>query len=232
MIYELRQYIIDRGRMNDNHDRMENHTPPLLRKHGIPVVARWEALSGPRLPLFCYMMEWNDLAQREACWASFYADPDWAATRAATNAGSELVEGFDLAFLRPHAAFAPNSADLGRQVGGLHEIITQRLVPGQNPAIAEFLSAIYLPRLRAAGAHVIGVCDMISGAGMPNIVLFVAWSDEQAWWNGRREFHNDPVVLDAFRRQRAERGTTLFGTNETLLLEPAAYALPNASLKV
>ncbi|NGN44625.1 hypothetical protein G6N74_26550 [Mesorhizobium sp. CGMCC 1.15528] len=231
MIFEMRQYLIERGRMNDNHDRMENHTPALLSKHGIRVIGRWSALAGPRMPLFCYIMEWKDFAEREASWASFYADPEWARIRAQTNAGSELVEGQELVFLRPSPAFEQVEADLDRRIGGVHQIITQKILVGQNNAVTDFLSTTYLPRLRAAGAHVIGVCDMISGPTMPNIVMLVAWPDEQAWWKGWRGFQNDAELLEGFRKQRAELGTTLFGTSDTFVLEPASYALPFASLR-
>jgi len=66
---------------------------------------------------------------------------------------------------------------------------------------------------------------------MPNIVMLFAWDDEKAWLRGWRGFQNDPAVLDAFAAQRAQFGRTLFGSNDTFLLEPAAYALPFASLR-
>jgi hypothetical protein len=231
MIFEMRQYQIDRGRMDDNHARMRDHLPPLLQKHGVRVVGRWVALSGPRMPLFCYIMEWRDFAEREACWGAFYADPEWPRIRAATNAGSELVEGQELVFLQPHPSFEQVDAELNRRVGGVHQIVTQKIAIGRNPAVVAFLRDTYLPRLRAAGAHVIGVCDMISGPGMPNIVMIFAWEDEKSWFHGWREFQNDPEVLASFSAQRAEFGRTLFGSNDTFLLEPAAYAPPFASLR-
>jgi len=231
MIFEMRQYLIDRGRMNDNHSRMRDHLPGLLEKHGVRVVGRWSALSGPRMPLFCYIMEWRDFAEREARWGAFYADPEWPRIRAATNAGSELVEGQELVFLQPHPAFEQDDSDLTRRVGGIHQIVTQKTAIGQNGAVAEFLRETYLPRLRAAGAHVMGICDMISGPGMPNIVMLFAWEDEKAWFRGWREFQNDPAVLGAFAAQRGQLGRALFGSNDTFLLEPAAYALPFASLR-
>jgi hypothetical protein len=231
MFFEMRQYLIDRGRMADNHERMREHVPPLLTKHGIRVVGRWGALSGPRMPLFCYVMEWADLNERDERWAAFYADPEWARLRAATNAGSELVQGQELVFLRPNAAFDQIDADLDRRIGGVHQIVTQRILIGQNAKLADFLRSTYLPALRAAGAHVIGVCDAVSGPVMPNIVMFVAWPTEQAWWDGWRSFQDDPKIVEAFRRQRAEFGAALLGPSDTFVLEPAPYALPFASLR-
>lgn len=231
MIFEMRQYLIERGRVNDNHDRMENHLPALLEKHGIRVVGRWVALSGPRMPMFCYMMEWNDFNEREACWASFYADPEWARVRAETNNGSELVEGQQLVLLKPNPAFEQSDTDLKRRIGGVHQIITQSTLVGKNNQIAQFLKSTWMPRIREAGAHLIGICDMVSGPAMPNLVIFLAWPDAVSHWDGWRAFNDDPLLIEAFRQQRSTYGTTLFGSSETLLMEPASYALPFASIR-
>lgn len=231
MIYEMRKYQIERGRIPDIHDRMARHLPDLLARHGIRVVGRWTALAGPGLPVFVYVMEWRDFAEREACWGSFYADPDWARVRAETNAGSEMVEATELTFLRPNPAFQQVDADLDRGLGGVHQIVTQRILVGRNSEISAFLTETYLPRLRDAGAHVIGVCDTVSGPSMPNLVMFLAWRDESAWWDGWRALHDDTRLRDALAAQRETHGTTLFGTADTFLLEPAPYALPRASLR-
>jgi len=231
MIYEMRQYLIERGRMKDNHDRMQNHTPRLLDRHGVRVIGRWAAVAGPRMPMFCYIMEWEDFAEREAAWGAFYADPEWPTVRAATNAGTEMVEENHLVFMRPSPVFVQDDGERDKRIGGLHQLVTQKILPGQNAAVAEFLSMAYLPRLTAAGAKVMAVCDMISGPAMPAIVMLFAWPDEAAWRAGWRAFENDPAILDAYRSQRATQGTTLFGSYENVLLEPAAYALPFASFR-
>lgn len=230
MIFEMRQYFVARGRMADSHDRMRNHLPDLFAKHRIRVAARWTAVAGARLPMFCYMMQWDDLAERETGWAAFYADPEWARIRTLTNAGSELVEGQELVFLRPHPALPLHTGAAPARIGGLHQLITQKVLVGRNAEVAGFLHDTYLPRLRAAGAGVTGLFDMISGPGMPNLVLALAWADETAWRRGWAAFDADDEVRAAFERQRGEFGATLFAGSDGLLLEPAPYALPYASL--
>lgn len=231
MLYEMRQYLIDRGRMDDNHDRMENHTPPLLKRHGINVVGRWAALAGPRAPMFCYIMEWTDFAEREAAWAAFYGDPEWPRVRAATNAGHEMVQENHLVYMRPNPAFRQEEADSRRRIGGLHQIIVQKTAIGQNAAVADFLGSTYVPRVTAAGAHVIGICDMVSGSAMPAIVTLLAWPDERAWLEGSLAFESDPAMREAYSRQRETLGGTLLGSAEITVARPAAYALPYASLR-
>jgi hypothetical protein len=232
MLYEFRQYVIERGRMNDNHDRMANYNIELFRKNGVNAVGRWTTIAGPRMPLFCYLMQWQDSAERERCWGSFYADPEWATVRAKTNAGNEMVERNDLFLMTPNSAFKPNVEDFNRTIGGVHQILIQQTVPGQNPKIADFLSNIYLPALRREGCHVIGVCDLAAGPALPTIVLFLAWKSPEAWWNGWQKFTDSPEVVAAFSEQRKHLGASLFRTCDNFVLAPAPYALPVAGLKV
>lgn len=231
MIYELRQYTIDRGRIADNHERMRVHNPPLLERHGIDVVGRWSVLAGPVTPMFCYLMEWRDFTQREAAWASFYADPDWAKVRTGTNGGFEMVEANDTSFLRPNPIFAGSSDPLRPVLGGVHQLLLHRTAIGQTAAVNAFLRDLWLPRAVAAGAAVIGVLDAVSGPAMPVTATLLAWPDETAWRDGWRRFENDGELAAEWNRQRRELGRTLLGPATTLLLEPADYALPVAMLR-
>lgn len=231
MIYELRQYLIDRGRMEDNHDRMANHTPALLARHGVRVIGRWEAVAGPRMPNFCYIMEWRDFAEREACWAAFYADPEWPRIRAATNAGSELVQASNLMFLRPNPVFRQDEGPADARLGGLHQLITQKIAIGLSAEVNAFLETTWLPTARAAGARIMGVCDMVSGPELPAMVMLLAWPDEAAWRSGWKALCGHPALRAAYATQRTRFGQTLLGSSEVLLLEPASYNLPFASLR-
>ena len=230
MIFEMRQYFVARGRMADARDRMQNHLPGLFAKHRIRVAASWSVVAGPRLPIFCYIMQWVDLAEREASWAAFYADPEWARIRALTNAGSELVEGQELVFLRPHPALPLHSGAAPGRAGGLHQLIVQRVLVGRNAEVTGFLHDTYLPRLRAAGAEIMGLFDVLSGPGMPGIVLCIAWTDESAWRRGWAAFEADEQVNAAQWHQRKAFGAALFGISDIFLMEPDPHALPYSSL--
>ena len=107
MLYELRLYSATPGRIEDLHARFRDHLPKLMVRHGIDQVGRWTATAGPNGPLFLYLMAYDDMAQRERQWDAFYHDDEWWQIRAATNAGEEMVERFDLFFLRPNALWTP-----------------------------------------------------------------------------------------------------------------------------
>lgn len=222
MIYELRFYSVTHGRMPDVHSRFTDNLPALFAKHGIQCVGGWTSVTGPNTPRFVYLMPYRDFAHRESAWASFYADPDWARIRAETNAGHEMVERSDLFFLKPNAAWQADASASALSAGGIHEMVLQQIAPGQNAATNEFLAQTYLPLLRDCGARTLGVFDMASGAGMPQLVMFHAWPDAAAWHRGRAALEQAPTLLQAFKAQRQKLGYPYFGRSEVNLLEPVS----------
>lgn len=222
MIYELRLYSVAPGRMADVHSRFNDHLPALFERHGVDCAGRWSALAGPDAPRFVYLLAYRDYAHRESVWAGFYQDADWWRIRAETNAGHEMVERHDLFFIKPNAAWAaPEGSAAQEAVGGLHELVQQQVAPGQAAAVNEFLKQTWLPRLREAGARVLGVFDIAAGAGMQKLVLLYAWPDAAAWHEGHRRMESDTALQAELETQRNELGTTLFGRGEVNLLEPA-----------
>jgi hypothetical protein len=222
MIYELRLYSVAPGRMTDVHSRFNDHLPALFKRHGVDCVGRWTALAGPDAPRFVYLMAYRDYAQRETTWAAFYQDADWWSIRADTNAGHEMVERHDLFFIKPNAVWAaPTGAAAQEAVGGLHELVQQQVAPGQAAAVNEFMKQTWLPRLREAGARVLGVFDMAAGSGMQKVVLLYAWPDAAKWHAGHRQLEADESLRDELAAQRKKLGTTLFQRSEVNLLEPA-----------
>lgn len=225
MQYELRYYYVEPGRMHDLDARMRDGLPPLLEKHGIKVVGRWHALAGRGTPLFIYLMAWQDNTERDNNWGGFYADPDWWALRAETNAGSELVQHYDISLLSPSPAWteylkqSPIPA-----VGTLHELIVQPIANGQPKAAHEFLANIAYPALARHGASVLGSFNLIAGQHMPGLVSLLSWPDFAAREAGLAAYWNDPLIQQAHASQRDSLGRSLLGRADTYLLRPTPYA--------
>ena len=99
-IFELRFYKIAHGREGDMLARVQQDWNVLFPRHGIRPLGCWTAVSAKTLPMFVYITPFKDMADREACWAGFYGDTDWHEARTRTNAGSELVERYDICFVR------------------------------------------------------------------------------------------------------------------------------------
>lgn len=85
MIYELRVYRTNSGKLPDLLARFQNHTLKLWEKHGIRQAGFWTTLVGESNNDLTYLLAWESLAEREQKWAKFASDPEWLAVRAETE---------------------------------------------------------------------------------------------------------------------------------------------------
>ena len=225
MFYELRLYTVVPGRLEDNHDRFQNHLPRLMERHGIANVGRWTAVAGPNAPMFVYMMAYRDLDERERQWGAFYQDNDWWELRGRTNAGSQMVERFDLFFLRSNPVWSPKPASSTR-AQGVHELIFAEIALGHNAAANVFLSQTWLPLVEQHGGHVMMVSDFVSGVSMPRAAIMTAWPDASTRFAARRAIDGDPALRAAQKAERESLGRTSLGRTDVFELEPTAFDLP------
>jgi hypothetical protein len=227
MIWELRHYAIAPGRIADIHARFRDHLPPLLARHGIEVVGRWTATGDTERASFVYMMGYDDLAQREAQWREFYADPQWPDVRARSNGTSDMVTSIDITFLRPLRGWKP--AVPNGAIGGIHELTMIRAMNGQAAAVSEELRRVER-MLTQRGGTVLLIADLVTGSGLPKCAMLVGWDDEAHRRSSRNATASDPAGHAAVARQITLFGAPLLGATETILLDPAADALPRGQL--
>ncbi|GBD14467.1 hypothetical protein HRbin25_00340 [bacterium HR25] len=100
MLHELRIYEVVPGRMPALHRRFKEVTLKMFQKHGVRVVAFWEPVIGISNQLI-YLLEWQDLAERERVWDSFASDPEWLAARAESERDGPIVARVTNYILRP-----------------------------------------------------------------------------------------------------------------------------------
>jgi len=101
MILELRIYHCAPGRLAALHDRFRDHTLGFWEKHGIRQVGFWTTLIGESNHALTYLLQWENLAEREQRWNAFQADPDWIKARAASEATQAIVARIENQFLVP-----------------------------------------------------------------------------------------------------------------------------------
>lgn len=101
MIYELRIYTANPGKMGALQARFRDHTTRLFEKHGIKNVGYWTNSIGGRSDELWYMLGFQDLAQRQAAWAAFQADPDWQKARADSEKDGALVHHIENRLMSP-----------------------------------------------------------------------------------------------------------------------------------
>lgn len=90
MVHELRIYEAVPGKLPALHARFEKVTRGFFEKYGIKVVGYWEPLIGTSNQLV-YLIEWQDLGERERVWAAFQSDPEWQKARAESERDGPLV---------------------------------------------------------------------------------------------------------------------------------------------
>ncbi|MDN4572068.1 hypothetical protein DBB29_01085 [Pandoraea cepalis] len=173
---ELRLYHVASGRMPDMRARLQEDLCRVFPRHGIVPAATWDVLAGPNTPLLAYVTPWPDMATRTRAWAGFYADPDWAEIRARTNAGSELVERFDILFLR---AIVPWHLPENGVRPALTEMVVQSTTVGLSGAVRDEITHGLAPEVKGAGAHLYGAFDVTSGYTSPSAVYFIGWNDSE-----------------------------------------------------
>lgn len=101
VIYELRTYYANPGKMGALQRRFRDHTCRLFEKHGITNVGYWTNSIGGRSDELIYMLGFQDLAQRDAAWSAFAADPDWRAAATESEKDGPLVHHIENRVLRP-----------------------------------------------------------------------------------------------------------------------------------
>ena len=101
MIYELRIYTANPGKMPALQARFRDHTLALFTKHGITNVGYWVNTIGGRNDELWYMLGYDDLAARQTAWASFAADPEWHKARAESEADGPLAHHVENRIMTP-----------------------------------------------------------------------------------------------------------------------------------
>jgi hypothetical protein len=103
VIYEMRVYRCMPGRLPALLSRFENHTLRLWAKHGIRQAGFWTTLVGESNQELTYMLAWESMAEREAKWTAFMADPEWQRARAESEKDGPIIANASNQLLAPTA---------------------------------------------------------------------------------------------------------------------------------
>ena len=100
MLYEYRRYEIVPGKLPEVHRRFVEVSLKFWDKHGIRVIGFWEAVVGTSNELY-YLLQWENMAERERKWDAFQADPEWQAARAESEKNGPLVLRITNTLMKP-----------------------------------------------------------------------------------------------------------------------------------
>ena len=105
MIYEMRTYHCCPARLGALQERFTKHTMGFFKKYGIRPLGFWTTLVGNDNHELMYLLEWKDMAEREAKWNAFQSDPEWIARRAESEAEKPILARVSNQFLASCAFF-------------------------------------------------------------------------------------------------------------------------------
>lgn len=103
MIHELRIYHCIPGRLPALLKRFETRTLAIWAKHGIRQAGFWTVLVGESNQVLYYLLAWESLAEREAKWGAFMADPEWIAARTESEKDGLIIARVANEILQPTA---------------------------------------------------------------------------------------------------------------------------------
>ena len=101
MIYEYRCYTVMPGKMEALQNRFRDHTIKLLEKHDIKPICFFTPIISQASNQFIWIVEFRDMAHREAAWAAFGADPEWQKALADSHKDGIIVEYIENKILAP-----------------------------------------------------------------------------------------------------------------------------------
>ncbi len=91
MIYELRVYHCVPGSLPALLKRFDTITLGIWERHGIKQAGFWTVGIGESNQDLYYLLAWESMADRDAKWAAFQADPEWIEKRAGTEKDGAIV---------------------------------------------------------------------------------------------------------------------------------------------
>jgi hypothetical protein len=151
-IVELRQYTLHAGGRDVLIELFEREFIEPQEAVGIRVIGTFRDLDDPNR--FVWLRGFPDMAARGRSLEAFYSGPAWQAHRITANA--TMVDSDNVLLLHPttpEAGFAT-----GAQHGdGLVVAVIRYLNPGAAGAFQAFAAERIIPRMKAAGARVLGV---------------------------------------------------------------------------
>ncbi|MBJ6135253.1 NIPSNAP family protein [Ochrobactrum sp. Q0168] len=220
-IYELRLYAIAPGRLNDMAARFRNDIRVLFPKHGIRLVGSWTCIAGPRAPVFVYLMRWDSFEQRSQAFASFAADPDWQEARARTNGPSELVERYEIQFLK-----ALDGSGIEEPMpltdDGVFELNIHAASNGRAVAMRDAILNHDLAAKERAGADLVGAFEAITGPKLPSVISLVRWPDANTLSKGYDLVESDQGYGQHLRTEINDNGRHVLGDADRFVMRPVA----------
>lgn len=104
MVYELRTYYTNEGRLPALNARFRDHTVKLFEKHGMKNIVYGTPIDNEGKPVdnkLVYLLAHKSQEAARASFAAFGKDPEWVAAREASEKDGKIVSKLESQFLVP-----------------------------------------------------------------------------------------------------------------------------------
>ncbi len=215
MLYELRVYYTNPGKLPQLNARFENHTCGFFKEHGIGMLGFWTDEIGQSNKL-TYILSFDSMADREQKWAAFGADPRWQEVRAETEKDGAFLTHITNAFLRT----TPYSPD-PKVTTNVQEMRVYHAMPGRLPDLNARFENHTMRLFEKHGITNVGYWT--EDVGTSNQLVYMLGYDglgnrEKSW----AAFGADPDWQKA--RAASEVNGPLVRMSESSILRPTPYS--------
>lgn len=91
MLHERRVYHAAPKKLGQALSRFEKHNLPIYKRLGIKCIGVWTVAIGEANDQLIYILEWENLAERERKWPTFLQDEEWQRIWAETDQDGALI---------------------------------------------------------------------------------------------------------------------------------------------
>jgi len=98
LLFELRTYTANEGKLEALHSRFRDHTMGLFEKHGMKNIGYWIPVD--KADTLTYLIAHKSQATVEASWKAFVEDPVWKKVYTDSIADGALVKKIDNSFMQ------------------------------------------------------------------------------------------------------------------------------------
>ena len=215
MLYESRVYYTVPGRLAALNARFADHTMGFFRKHGIGMLGFWTDEIGISNRL-TYILTFDSMADREAKWAAFQADPGWQQVRSQTEADGPIVAQVVNSFMR----LTPYSPE-PRIDTAVQELRVYDAMPGKLPNLHDRFANHTMKLFEKHG--IANIAYWVEDVGTSNrLVYLLGHPDLGSREKGFAAFQADPDWQKA--RADSEADGALVRASQHCILRPTAYS--------
>lgn len=100
-VFEMRTYTTHEGKLDDLHERFENHTMEFFEKHGMTNIGYWVPEDAElKDNTLIYILAHDSREAARESWESFSADPDWQEVFQESRVDGPIVNNIVSVFMK------------------------------------------------------------------------------------------------------------------------------------